>query len=203
MDWSAGILACMSVASTREGLRISTLDAAEAAALQAGMPKLQSLTGLARTYARPRTRMVTNPTTLMAKSNVNLGPLLSSHGTSPATLQRAAIVTILSFLFFLSMLLVFYARQQMVYFVLSTAFLVVYIFTMIGWVMQKRNVVSVYENGITYRKFSSTWDELQSVKADPASGISLMKTIGESVTIPQTVAGLPQILEVIKSHLAA
>ena len=139
----------------------------------------------------------------MSKPNTNLGSLVSSHGTSPATLQRAAIVTILTFFFFILMLLVFYARQQMVYFVLSTAFLVVYIFTMIGWVMQKRNVVSLYENGITYRKFSSTWDELQSVKADPASGISLVKTVGESVTIPQTVAGLPQILAVIKSHLAA
>src|SRR5687767_3938475 len=99
----------------------------------------------------------------MSKSNANLGSLVSSHGTSPATLQRAAIVTILSFFFFISMLLLFYVRQQMVYFVLSTAFLVVYIFTMVGWVMQKRNVVSVYENGITYRKFSATWDDLQSV----------------------------------------
>ena len=139
----------------------------------------------------------------MSKSNVNLGSLVSSHGTSPATLQRAAIVTILSFFFFISMLLVFYARQQMVYFILSTAFLVVYIFTMIGWVMQKRNVVSVYENGITYKKFSSTWEELQSVKADPETGISLVKSVGESITIPQTVAGLQQILAVIKSRLAA
>ena len=85
----------------------------------------------------------------------------------------------------------------------STAFLVVYIFTMIGWVMQKRNVVSVYENGITYKKFSSTWEDLQSVKADPETGISLVKSVGESITIPQTIAGLPQILAVIKSNLAA
>ena len=42
-DWTAGILACMSVTSTRRKIRGATgLDAAEATALQAGMPALQS-----------------------------------------------------------------------------------------------------------------------------------------------------------------
>ena len=68
--------------------------------------------------------------------NVDLGRAVSKHPTAAVYVQRAAIVTALSFFFFLGMLLVFYVRQQIVYFVLSTAFLVVYIFTMIGWVMQ-------------------------------------------------------------------
>jgi hypothetical protein len=137
----------------------------------------------------------------MAHDRTDLGNFISTHGTSPAFLQRAAIVALLSFFFFLAMLLVFYLRQQFIYFVLSTAFLVVYIFTMIGWVMQKRNVVSIYENGITYRKFAATWDELKSVKSDARSGITLTKSSGESVTIGKSVSDLDAIAVTIKKQL--
>lgn len=89
----------------------------------------------------------------MGSSRQELGPLVSVHGTSPVFLQRAAIVAILSFLFFLITLLIFYLQQRLIYFILSSAFLVTYIFTMIGWVMQKRNVVSIHEHGVAYRKF--------------------------------------------------
>ena len=83
-----------------------------------------------------------------------LGPLVSSHGISPVFLQRAAIIAILSFLFFLITLAFFYLQQDLMYFVLSSAFLVIYIFTMVSWVMQKRNVVSIHENGIARRNSS-------------------------------------------------
>ena len=137
----------------------------------------------------------------MERHRTDLGNLLSTHGTSPAFLQRAAIVAVLSFFFFMAMLLVFYVRQQFIYFVLSTAFLVVYIFTMIGWVMQKRNVVSIYDNGITYRKFTARWDEIQSVKSEVGSGITIVKSGGETATIGKSVAGLDEIAVVIRKHL--
>src|SRR5437868_2039547 len=113
----------------------------------------------------------------------DLGAIISVHGTSGVFLQRAAIVAILSFFFFMSMLVVFYVRQQIVYFILSTAFLIVYIFTMIGWVMQKRNSVSIYEHGIGHRSFVPAWDEIQSGKADSKTGITIVKVDGRSVTI--------------------
>ncbi len=91
--------------------------------------------------------------------------------------------------------------QQIFYFVLSTAFLVVYIFTMIGWVMLRRSVVSIYENGVGYGKFSARWDELRSVRASGKTGISLNTDNGASVTIPETVADFPHIAAVIRSHL--
>ena len=138
----------------------------------------------------------------MVKHRTELGALVSSHGTSPALLQRAAVVAILSFLFFMTTLLVFYVRQQFIYFVLSTAFLVVYIFTMTGWVMQKQNVVSIYENGITYRKFSARWEEIKSVKSEAGSGITIVKSGGEIVTIGKSVAGLDEIAVVIRKHLS-
>lgn len=98
-------------------------------------------------------------------------------------------------------LLVFYIQQQLMYFVLSTAFLVIYIFTMIGWVLQKRNVVSVYENGIAYKKFAASWDEIKSVTADQQSGITIVKTNNESVTLGRSIAGVDAIASRIRRSL--
>lgn len=131
----------------------------------------------------------------------DLGKLVSVHGTSPVYLQRAAIVAIVSFLFFLTTLLLFYLEQQLFYFVLSSAFLVIYGFTMIGWLMQKRNVVSIYENGIAHRKFVSSWDEIKSVNAASGSGITIVKDNGESLTIPNTTAEISRIAILIRQNL--
>ena len=130
-----------------------------------------------------------------------LGKLISSHGTSPLFLQRAAIIAILAFLFFLITLIFFYLQQQFMFFIMSSSFLVIYVFTMIGWVLQKRNVVSVYENGISKRKFSATWDEINSVKAESDSGITITKAGGESLTIPKTTADIGRIALLIRQHL--
>ena len=51
---------------------------------------------------------------------------------SPAHLQRAVFIAVLSFMFFLAMMFAFYIRQSILYFLLATAFLIVYIVTMIS-----------------------------------------------------------------------
>ena len=130
-----------------------------------------------------------------------LGPLISTHGISPVFLQRAAIIAVLSFLFFLITLAFFYVEQQLMYFVLSSAFLVIYIFTMIGWVMQKRNVVSVYENGIARRKFAATWDDIKSVKVEAGSGITIVRSDGEELLIPKSTADVGRIAMVVRQNL--
>lgn len=56
----------------------------------------------------------------------------------PAQLQRAVFIAVLSFLFFLAMMTMFYIRQSMLYFLLASAFLVVYIVTMISFVRMRR-----------------------------------------------------------------
>jgi hypothetical protein len=137
----------------------------------------------------------------MSQSQPALGKLIDAHPTAPSHLQRAAIVAGLSFVFFLATLIIFYQQQSIGYFVLSTAFLVVYIFTLIGWVMQKRNVVTIYENGIAYRKFAATWDDIKSVTADSGSGITVVKSDGHSVVIGKSVSGLNQIASTIREHL--
>lgn len=90
-----------------------------------------------------------------ASDTKSLGRLTAVHGLAAAQLQRAVFIAVLSFIFFLAMLLVFYARQNILYFLLSTAFLIVYLLTMFSWVMQRRHVVQVYENGIAYKKQSA------------------------------------------------
>ena len=134
-------------------------------------------------------------------NRTDLGPLLSTHGISPVFLQRAVIVAILSFLFFIITLLFFYIQQELMFFVMSTAFLVIYILTMIGWVMQKRNLVTIHENGVAYRKFAATWDEIKSVTADSRSGITIVKLGGDSTVIGRSIAGVNEIAATIRRHL--
>ena len=57
---------------------------------------------------------------------------------TPAHLQRAVFIAVLSFLFFLAMMMMFYLRQSMLYFLLASAFLIVYIVTMISFVRMRR-----------------------------------------------------------------
>jgi hypothetical protein len=130
-----------------------------------------------------------------------LGALISTHGISPVFLQRAAIIAVLSFLFFLVTLAFFYIDQQLMYFILSSAFLIVYVFTMIGWVMQKRNFVAIHENGIARRKFATTWDDIKSVKAEAGSGITIVRSDGEELLIPKSTADVGRIAMVVRQNL--
>jgi len=56
-----------------------------------------------------------------------------------ARVQRAVFIAVLSFLFFLAMMSAFYVRQSILYFLLATAFLIVYIITMISFVRLRRS----------------------------------------------------------------
>lgn len=57
---------------------------------------------------------------------------------SPPQLQRAIFIAVLSFLFFLAMMFAYYIRGSALYFLLATAFLFVYIVTMISFVRLRR-----------------------------------------------------------------
>ena len=116
-------------------------------------------------------------------------------------MQRAVIIAILSFFFFLGTLIFFYLQQGFMYFILSTAFLVIYIFTMIGMGLQKRNLVSVYEHGIVRRNFTATWDDIKSVKAETGTGITIVKSDGEQLVIPESTADIGRIAVLIRQHL--
>jgi hypothetical protein len=131
----------------------------------------------------------------------HLGKLVSVHGTAPQYLQRAAVVALLSFAFFLAMLVAFYLRQQLGYFVLSSAFLVVYIFTMVGIWMQKRNTVSIHVNGIAFKNLAAAWDEFAAIESDPASGLKIVRIGGNAVHIPRTISDIDAIEQTVRSRI--
>lgn len=106
-------------------------------------------------------------------------------------------MALVSFAFFLVMLLVFYVRQQIGYFILATAFLVVNIFTMIGWLMQRRNVVQVFENGISYRKDKFRWEEITGIALSDKSGLEVSGPNGIKMKIPNSIDALERLADAI------
>lgn len=98
------------------------------------------------------------------------------------------------------MLAAFYLLQQIGFFLLSTGFLVVYIITSIGWVLQKRNIVTIYENGISYRKFRAVWDEIQSVTTGK-NGLEIANIKRDKIVIPTSMSGYSEIVNAVKLGL--
>lgn len=141
----------------------------------------------------------------MTPPNIELGRLVSAHRLAPEQMQRAVFVAVLSFLFFLATMFGFYIRQNFIYFLLSTSFLLVYLVTMFSFVMQRRNVVKLYENGIEFRKFACTWQDLSSAErtAGRTSTTLTIKTKeGGQVVIPSTIQGFEDIERHIRIRIS-
>lgn len=129
----------------------------------------------------------------MNDPSASLGKLIAVHSTSPAFLQRAAIVVAMSFFFFLLTLIFYLVWQSVLYFVLATGFLIVQLFTMIGWWMQKRNAVSIYSNGFVYGKRSILWNEIAGVETTQDSSLRINLSAGEAVNLPTSIQGLDRL----------
>ena len=143
---------------------------------------------------------------MSSNDEAGLGPLISSHGVQPAIIQRAAFIAVLAFLFFLGMMFAFYTMANIIYFLLATAFLLVYIVTMISLVLQKRSVVRIHENGIAYRKFRARWDEIESFRSSPAKNgrvtIEVKAAGGRTATLPETLEDPAGAVRAIRSRLS-
>lgn len=136
--------------------------------------------------------------------NWDLGKLLSVHGIAPAFLQRAAIVAVVSFIFFLGMLYAFSIRQNIGYFLLATAFLIVELFTLTGWIMQKRAEMKLYENGFTYKKKTWFWDEIESITTNSGSrsrSYEIKKRTGEKIVLTDAIFAAETIIKKIESEI--
>ena len=139
----------------------------------------------------------------MTEQKTNLGKLQSIHVVAPAYIQRAAIVAVLSFIFFLAMMIGVYVRQNFVYFLLATAFLIVNIFTLLGWMMLRRKVLKVYENGFGYQKFNALWNEIEKIETANNNAkftCTIVKKNGESVVLNDTIDGIGDFAERIKKE---
>ena len=135
--------------------------------------------------------------------NSKLGKLVAVHSTSPAFLQRAAIVAALSFLFFLVALIFYLVRQSYLYYVLATGFLIVQIFNMIGWWLQRRSSVRLYENGLTHRKDTVFWADITRVRLEPNSGLKVELADARQIAMPAVTDGLSRIAAYIDSKRKA
>src|SRR5436305_7645683 len=96
----------------------------------------------------------------MSANQKDLGRLLSVYGVAPQHLQRAAIITVLSFLFFMGTMLMMYFRQLFLYFLLATGFLIVYLVMMFSLYSMRRAVVRLYERGLEFRKHRLLWTDI-------------------------------------------
>ena len=140
----------------------------------------------------------------MLEKTPHLGKLVSLHGIAPAFMQRAVIVAALSFVFFLAMLVAFYLRQKLGYFLLSSGFLVIYILTMFGWLMLRRNVLKIYENGLEYRKFAARWSEIEAVRTNRKGGkltCEIEKKTGEKTILTDAIQGIEEIVGRIEERV--
>jgi len=129
------------------------------------------------------------------------GKLIAIHGTAPVSLQRAAIVAVLSFLFFLATLFAFYVRQNFLYFLLASAFLIVYVFTMIGGWMQKRSSVQLYTEGLIYKKTALKWDEITELRRPDDGSLVLSQKDGKQLTLPGSIHDLKEIADYIRLYV--
>lgn len=137
-------------------------------------------------------------------SELQLGKLESVHPTSPVYLQRAAILAVLSFIFFLAMLIAFSVWQNFIYFLLATAFLFVQLFTLFGWFTQKKNAVEIYENGFKYKKRAWLWDELESlsiIQGQNRMRGEIRNRAGEEIVLTEAISGIDSLLKRINKEI--
>ena len=116
----------------------------------------------------------------------DLGRLIAVHSVAPLYQQRAVFIAVLSFLFFLAMMLAFYLRQSMLYFLLATAFLIVYLVMMFSWFVQRKSVVRVYDQGFEFKNRALTWDEIESI--DYNGKLTITPRSGRIVELPSTLS---------------
>lgn len=127
----------------------------------------------------------------------NLGKLVGVYGVAPAILQRAVFLAVLSFLFFLSMMIVYYIRDSPLFFLLATAFLLVYVVTDLSstTASRYRPIIRAWNR---VQETRLAWDEIGAVADDGRITV----TTGKSLQVPQTLDRLPELLRLIRASAA-
>ncbi|MEP7074738.1 MAG: hypothetical protein ABI878_02925 [Acidobacteriota bacterium] len=132
----------------------------------------------------------------MPDSTKDLGKRIGSYGIAPVFIQRAVVISVIAFLFFLAMMLGFYLRQNLGYFLLATAFLVVYLITMFSWMMQRKTELRIFENGLSFKKKSIRWNEIKQVGDDGA----LDTNDGTKMIIPRSLRDFDAVINIIRAR---
>ena len=137
----------------------------------------------------------------MPQTEKDLGRQIAVHGIGPAYQQRAIVIALLSFLFFLAMMFAFYLRQSMLYFLLASGFLIVYLVTMFSWLMIRRNAVRIHENGLEFKRKRVMWTEMESLERSPDGGLKLNSRHGGSLVISPSYQELERIAAFVSSKV--
>lgn len=134
----------------------------------------------------------------MKEGSKDFGKLTGVFPIAPALAQRAVFVAVLSFMFFLSMMFAFYLLKNIIYFILSSAFLILYVIMMFAWLMQKRSAVELYENGVIVKKRKITWNEIASISNDG----ELFLAAGEKLQISSSLYERGLLISHIERNIA-
>lgn len=131
----------------------------------------------------------------MKAKEKELGRIVAVYGIAAIHVQRAVFMAVLSFMFFLAMMFAFYVLQSALYFLLSTAFLIIYLITMFSFVMQRKKHFEIFEQGFRYKKQSVLWDEIREV--DRAGTISLND--GKPIIVPRTINDFDRLIGLLRT----
>ena len=131
----------------------------------------------------------------MPPSRDELGQLNAVYRPAPAFLQRAVFLTILSFVFFLGTMFIYYVRQGFVYFILASAFLVLYVISLISFFGQRKNLLKVYELGIEFKNNKALWTDIESVSDEGVVQI----TGDRKMVIPKSLGNFDDIVRHVRS----
>jgi hypothetical protein len=142
-------------------------------------------------------------------SELQLGKLESVHGISPVFKQRAFVLAVVSFIFFTAMTIAYLVRPGFVFVLLGTAFLVVGLFTLLGWLGQKNAEFKLFENGFSYKKFVCAWDEIESINVKAESQLIsgakfnclVRKSDGQEIVLTEVIEDLESIVKIIDGKM--
>jgi hypothetical protein len=126
----------------------------------------------------------------------SLGRLVAVHPVAPAAIQRAVFIAVLSFLFFLGMMIAYYVRQDIGYFLLSTAFLIVYLAMMYAIFIQRKSTVELHEKGLRVRKSAIAFQEIESITGEG----DIVLTDGQKVQLPKSVVQFDELVASIRRN---
>ncbi len=132
----------------------------------------------------------------MSENSGKLGKQIAAYSVAPAYLQHALFISLLSLLFFLGMMAAFYIRQSTGYFLLASAFLVIYLVMFISWVFHRRTSLNLHESGLSYKNRHILWNEIESIK-DGRINIRA----GRPIVIPAAISESSELLAAVQYRL--
>lgn len=136
---------------------------------------------------------------MTAPTNSELGRIVAVHPIAPAQMQRAVFIAVLAFLFFLATMFAFYIRQNLLYFLLASAFLVLYLAMMFAVIMRRKTVVEVRENGFRLKDRTALWPRIASVADDG----KITLDDGSHIDIPAAILDRDRLLDFIRNRITA